>query len=574
MEKYKSLLSLFILFCVVVSCSRDERRLYPYGWTAVDPEFDTVTVRLERAYFTYDADSDITRLTAEMGRLAAADPDSRLKQSRYRYWHGRRMMRRGDRDGAFREFREAIAMTDSARYPYDVARVRWNMEEYVPCTPENYEMLARKIDFFRNQGDLPMEADYCMSLGGMLNSMADPAGAKVWFDKADSLLRKVGLRDVIVKNNINRAVSMAQAGDEPGASKVLRETIAWPEMSADPAAEDIACWNLYLYSGDFDALRKAYSIIKDRPGQEVYARLYEGALMKEFARRGEKDSVEYYLRRSSARDVEFEELNEERDWLVGRGYAALALGEPDTAAYYLLRAVEMTDSIERDDTDLKIAGMDMKRRIDMMRYQEDISRSRRTVLFLSILLAVVVVAAVLVIALRRRLQKQRLEALAEKIEAEHSMRKVLGLQIAMEETDKLVTRLRGTVDTLAREGTLSGEGARRLMDEIVPHILANSSRENFLTTFSEIHPEFVDNLRRSYPGLSDAETRLSIYIALGLDNKHVARLMAVRPESVKQARWRLRKSMGLRPEQDLDATVRGMLGRRGAQSFFDANAGS
>ena len=38
--------------------------------------------------------------------------------------------------------------------------------------------------------------------------------------------------------------------------------------------------------------------------------------------------------------------------------------------------------------------------------------------------------------------------------------------------------------------------------------------------------------------------KLAVYMALGLDNKHIARLTGVRPESVKQAKWRLRKKMG------------------------------
>lgn len=45
---------------------------------------------------------------------------------------------------------------------------------------------------------------------------------------------------------------------------------------------------------------------------------------------------------------------------------------------------------------------------------------------------------------------------------------------------------------------------------------------------------------------------------MGLDNNKIARLLVIRPESVKQARWRLRKMMGLDKDVSLDDAIRAL----------------
>lgn len=45
---------------------------------------------------------------------------------------------------------------------------------------------------------------------------------------------------------------------------------------------------------------------------------------------------------------------------------------------------------------------------------------------------------------------------------------------------------------------------------------------------------------------------------MGLDNNKISRLMMIRPESVKQARWRLRLKMGLDKGESLDEAIRAL----------------
>lgn len=561
MKKSKYIFLSIMLLWLVGSCSKSERKLFPYGWTALDAEFDSVVTALERAYNSHAPQTEVDSLTALLHRAAAKTDKSEIRDARLHYWDGRRLLRQGDAAGAYKEFERAISLIDSAKYPYDVARVRWNMEEDYDCTPENYRIVQSKIAFFRDEGDLPIQADYLLTLGIMLKSMGDAEAARDYFSQADSLMKIYGDEDNIAKNKINHATVLDLEGRDPEAVELLREVLRHPSMKSDPTAVEITNWNIYLYSGDLGALRSAYCLaLADSIANVEYIKLYEGMLMKEFAQRGQLDSAAYYRGKGESREIEeWSVYNYGRDYAVGLGYAALAAGNDTTAARCFRDALIMSDSIMNDDLHGQISALDTQRRIAEYTHLTEIQRIRNRTYLLCVVLGIVIVAAVLVTFLLRRLHNQRVAALHERLRREHSMRKVIGLQIAMADNDRLVEEMKEIVENISTSSVSSEELRRQLLDTLNSHTIANSTRDSFLTTFSEVNPEFYSRLGEAYPDLSEAEKRLSALISLGLDNKHIARLLNVRQESVKQARWRLRSKMNLTKEQNLDDIIRSIV---------------
>ena len=102
------------------------------------------------------------------------------------------------------------------------------------------------------------------------------------------------------------------------------------------------------------------------------------------------------------------------------------------------------------------------------------------------------------------------------------------------------------------------ESMRQEGDELNPHILRinakltpDSDWQKVKLLFDEINPEFVDRLRRNYPALTPSEVRLASLVYLGLDTKHIARLLSIAPDSVKKTRQRLRAKLAISPDTDL-----------------------
>src|SRR5690606_37910085 len=79
--------------------------------------------------------------------------------------------------------------------------------------------------------------------------------------------------------------------------------------------------------------------------------------------------------------------------------------------------------------------------------------------------------------------------------------------------------------------------------------------DDFKRTFENVHHNFFGKLLTRYPDLTPAELRLCALICLNLSAKEMASLMGISPDSVKTARYRLRKKFGLTQEQGLDEFV-------------------
>lgn len=75
--------------------------------------------------------------------------------------------------------------------------------------------------------------------------------------------------------------------------------------------------------------------------------------------------------------------------------------------------------------------------------------------------------------------------------------------------------------------------------------------EQFRIYFEETHNGFFEILREKYPDLTPGEMRLAALIKLNLTIKETATILGITPNSVKTARYRLRKKLGMETEENL-----------------------
>lgn len=77
--------------------------------------------------------------------------------------------------------------------------------------------------------------------------------------------------------------------------------------------------------------------------------------------------------------------------------------------------------------------------------------------------------------------------------------------------------------------------------------------ESFKEKFESLNPNYLSNLLNSHPNLSKSEIRLIILIKIDYSQKEMAEILNVVPDSIKKARSRLRKKLGLSADQKLNA---------------------
>lgn len=77
--------------------------------------------------------------------------------------------------------------------------------------------------------------------------------------------------------------------------------------------------------------------------------------------------------------------------------------------------------------------------------------------------------------------------------------------------------------------------------------------DEFHLYFENVHDLFFKELSSRFPGLTNKDLRLCALLKLNLSSKEIATLTGISPSSVKMARYRLRKKLGLDSEEDLVA---------------------
>jgi hypothetical protein len=96
---------------------------------------------------------------------------------------------------------------------------------------------------------------------------------------------------------------------------------------------------------------------------------------------------------------------------------------------------------------------------------------------------------------------------------------------------------------------------KELIKEISTEMLTQLSSDKktglIKENVSQINKEFYDKLLQLFPDLTKSELELCGLFRLNMSNKEIGVLKNISPESVKMSRYRLRKKLGLKPEDDI-----------------------
>ena len=133
-----------------------------------------------------------------------------------------------------------------------------------------------------------------------------------------------------------------------------------------------------------------------------------------------------------------------------------------------------------------------------------------------------------------RLRRRHLD---EKVVRLRSQRAELAMSLRVAERETLLDRLDDRLTGLTQKEELSAGDIIAAQAGMRAAMAAEAESGNFAEVFARLSPDFTANLHRLYPKVARSQERLACFIALGLDTRHIARIMNIRPESVRQARW-------------------------------------
>jgi DNA-binding CsgD family transcriptional regulator len=153
------------------------------------------------------------------------------------------------------------------------------------------------------------------------------------------------------------------------------------------------------------------------------------------------------------------------------------------------------------------------------------------------------------LVLEKALAEQELKSTTEQLDI--YTRHLLEKNVIIERTEEQIQHLTSRLDVTLSPGD-DNEILTRLYQST---ILTDEQWDEFKQLFNRVHKGFLLRLKEKIPGLSPAETRFVVMCKLKLNNREMASLMGVQPDSLRTYRHRIRKKLNLSDEEALETVV-------------------
>ena len=159
--------------------------------------------------------------------------------------------------------------------------------------------------------------------------------------------------------------------------------------------------------------------------------------------------------------------------------------------------------------------------------------------------------------------KQKLKTKTEKLSkmtAERNLLKETKEKIELEKilTDKeleLNAFIRDMIEKNSQikilEEQLKNSKSNNIEDLETIKFSASKNWSQFVFKFKQLHPNFLEKLKKLNTTISPTETKLSILVFLNLTSKEIADLLNISPSSVNQGKYRLKKKLNIDKEKSI-----------------------
>ncbi len=155
--------------------------------------------------------------------------------------------------------------------------------------------------------------------------------------------------------------------------------------------------------------------------------------------------------------------------------------------------------------------------------------------------------------LQAELEKKAIEEkkLQDEIQLKTASLSKYSLNIAQK--NKLLSDLSATLKKMSSRSKMDTQTKiKDLAKELDFALQQEDEWDEFMNFFEDVHPQFFKDLAQSATSkLSSAELRLAMLLRLNLSSKEIASILRVTPDSVRVARYRLRKKLPINSKQEL-----------------------
>lgn len=156
-------------------------------------------------------------------------------------------------------------------------------------------------------------------------------------------------------------------------------------------------------------------------------------------------------------------------------------------------------------------------------------------------------------------ERYRDEALRLRQEVTDKNRELTELALSLVQKSEFLDDLKRQLQDLlsSSEGNATDALARPLLDEL-ENRNADDGWRLFEGQFEQVHQEYLKRLAERFPSLTPMELKICALTRVDLATKDIARLLNLSVRNIQNHRYRLRKKLGLTPDEHLETFLAGV----------------
>ncbi len=264
--------------------------------------------------------------------------------------------------------------------------------------------------------------------------------------------------------------------------------------------------------------------------------------------------------------------------------------KPSISLDYLEQFKNFSDSINTSTTYEKMASLEAKYKtaekentIIQMKYKEAQNEWKQkllSIVIVSILILVFIIAIAIFIKRKKEIeiakQKQQLLISQKKLaeteiekqklvqvemanDIEHKTKQLSSHALHMMQKSKMLQEVKENLDESIKNANSENKQDLRKISRLIDQNLKTEKEwELFKMYFEQVNNNFYSKLKERNPDLSQTDIRMCSLIKLGLNLKETASVLNVAPNTVKNARYRVKQKLGLGADDALSEFIEGL----------------
>lgn len=455
----------------------------------------------------------------------------------------------GCHDAARDTLANAIDLIDSAKYPMDFHRLRSLYARYLDDLYEAHRIALEAAEYFHDNGHLILEQYARSELALIYHGLEMHPEERATLRSIDSFFRANNLEAARIVNLVN----LARASEHPLRDSLHRYLFSHPMVRNDNIGLFAVAVNIYYDGPEYNLryLEMMDSLIAVTPALQTEAAI-TSVLFGQYYCEHEHDmqrALEYTRRAQAQADS-----NPSTKTITQRHIYFLTsdiyhrMGRADSADKYLRLSLHLDSVMSIQKTATEVSRVEKRAQIRQRELEQKLYAHRQTTAIIVASALLIVAGLVVTLLVSRHNARRRISHLKTVNELRRARHLLSSQMASLDDRNRLMDE----IGEILGRADMCNALASRIDNAIKVHQAGSAERDAMITVHENLSPEFTRRLSDAYPSLTASQLQLASFIASGLSNAQIARIMNISPASLNTARYRLRRRMGLDPSVTLE----------------------